>query len=207
MNQLRPERAHRRVEAPCDTRPAGLAGARPEPRTRVARSCEAGQRAQGVARDPRAWPSATIDRSAAGRRASAASTASRVSSARSATAAASVLPHPVIEQTVRFRRSSFKEVITCPRHVKGGSTRTSAKRNTQSLLFKRKRFCRFTVAGVEEIDYKDIDTLRDFISENGKITPGPPDRHARVLPAPADHRASSARASWRCCRTATSTSI
>ncbi len=45
------------------------------------------------------------------------------------------------------------------------------KRNTQSLLFKRKRFCRFTVAGVEEIDYKDIDTLRDFISENGKIIP------------------------------------
>jgi len=33
------------------------------------------------------------------------------------------------------------------------------KRNTQSLLFKRKRFCRFTVAGVEEIDYKDVDTL------------------------------------------------
>ena len=26
-------------------------------------------------------------------------------------------------------------------------------------------------AGVEEIDYKDIDTLRDFISENGKIIP------------------------------------
>ena len=45
------------------------------------------------------------------------------------------------------------------------------KRNTQSLLFKRKRFCRFTVAGVEEIDYKDVDTLRDFISENGKIIP------------------------------------
>ena len=45
------------------------------------------------------------------------------------------------------------------------------KRNTQSLLFKRKRFCRFTVAGVEEIDYKDVDTLRDFIAENGKIIP------------------------------------
>ncbi|HMN56848.1 MAG TPA: 30S ribosomal protein S18, partial [Ottowia sp.] len=41
------------------------------------------------------------------------------------------------------------------------------KRNTQSLLFKRKRYCRFTVAGVKEIDYKDIDTLRDFIGENG----------------------------------------
>ncbi len=45
------------------------------------------------------------------------------------------------------------------------------KRNTQSLLFRRKRFCRFTVTGVEQIDYKDIDTLRDFIGENGKITP------------------------------------
>ena len=45
------------------------------------------------------------------------------------------------------------------------------KRNTQSLLFKRKRFCRFTVAGVEEVDYKDTDTLRDFIAENGKIIP------------------------------------
>jgi small subunit ribosomal protein S18 len=45
------------------------------------------------------------------------------------------------------------------------------KRNQQSLLFRRKRFCRFTVAGVEEIDYKDVDTLRDFIAENGKIIP------------------------------------
>ena len=38
-------------------------------------------------------------------------------------------------------------------------------------MFKHKRFCRFTAASVEEIDYKDIDTLRDFISENGKIIP------------------------------------
>ena len=45
------------------------------------------------------------------------------------------------------------------------------KRNTQSLLFRRKRFCRFTVTGVKQIDYKDVDTLRDFIGENGKITP------------------------------------
>jgi len=40
-------------------------------------------------------------------------------------------------------------------------------------LFRRKRFCRFTVTGVKQIDYKDIDTLRDFIGENGKITPPP----------------------------------
>lgn len=43
--------------------------------------------------------------------------------------------------------------------------------NQQNPLFKRKKFCRFTVAGVEYIDYKDIDTLKDFVAENGKITP------------------------------------
>ena len=41
----------------------------------------------------------------------------------------------------------------------------------QNPLFKRKRFCRFTVAGVKEIDYKDIELLKDFVGENGKITP------------------------------------
>lgn len=45
------------------------------------------------------------------------------------------------------------------------------KRNTQSLLFKRKRFCRFTAAKVEQIDYKDVELLKDFIQENGKIMP------------------------------------
>ncbi|MCB1985155.1 MAG: 30S ribosomal protein S18 [Burkholderiales bacterium] len=38
-------------------------------------------------------------------------------------------------------------------------------------LFKRKKFCRFTVEGVKAVDYKDIDVLKDFISENGKIIP------------------------------------
>jgi small subunit ribosomal protein S18 len=41
----------------------------------------------------------------------------------------------------------------------------------QHPLYKRKKYCRFTVAGVEQIDYKDLDTLKDFIGENGKITP------------------------------------
>jgi len=45
------------------------------------------------------------------------------------------------------------------------------KRNPNSGLFKRKKFCRFTVAGVEEVDYKDVDVLKDFIAENGKIIP------------------------------------
>ncbi|HEU0203094.1 MAG TPA: 30S ribosomal protein S18 [Burkholderiaceae bacterium] len=41
----------------------------------------------------------------------------------------------------------------------------------QNALFKRKKFCRFTVEKVEQIDYKDIETLRDFITDNGKIMP------------------------------------
>ena len=45
------------------------------------------------------------------------------------------------------------------------------KRQQQNPLFKRKKFCRFTAAQVERVDYKDIDTLKDFIQENGKIMP------------------------------------
>jgi small subunit ribosomal protein S18 len=41
----------------------------------------------------------------------------------------------------------------------------------QNLLFKRKRFCRFTVAQVERIDYKDVDVLKDFLTETGRIIP------------------------------------
>jgi len=38
-------------------------------------------------------------------------------------------------------------------------------------LFKRKKFCRFTAEGVKEIDYKDVEVLKDFVTENGKIIP------------------------------------
>jgi small subunit ribosomal protein S18 len=54
----------------------------------------------------------------------------------------------------------------------GSKGRTGNRRPSQgNALFKRKKFCRFTAAHVEQIDYKDIDTLRDFIQENGKIMP------------------------------------
>jgi small subunit ribosomal protein S18 len=45
------------------------------------------------------------------------------------------------------------------------------KRKHQNPLFKRKKFCRFTAAKVEQVDYKDVDTLKDFVQENGKIMP------------------------------------
>jgi small subunit ribosomal protein S18 len=38
-------------------------------------------------------------------------------------------------------------------------------------LFRRRRYCRFTAEGIKEIDYKDVDLLKDFIGENGKIIP------------------------------------
>jgi len=40
-----------------------------------------------------------------------------------------------------------------------------------SRYYRRKKFCRFTAEGVDQIDYKDINTLRNFITENGKIVP------------------------------------
>ncbi|WPL17806.1 30S ribosomal protein S18 [Thiorhodovibrio winogradskyi] len=40
-----------------------------------------------------------------------------------------------------------------------------------SRFFRRKRYCRFTAEGIAEIDYKDLNLLKSFISESGKIVP------------------------------------
>ena len=37
--------------------------------------------------------------------------------------------------------------------------------------FRRRKFCRFTAEGIKEIDYKDLDVLREYISETGAIVP------------------------------------
>jgi small subunit ribosomal protein S18 len=52
-----------------------------------------------------------------------------------------------------------------------GKKKDGKKRERGNALFKRKKFCRFTVERVEQIDYKDLETLRDFITDNGKIMP------------------------------------
>lgn len=36
---------------------------------------------------------------------------------------------------------------------------------------RRRKFCRFTAEGVKEIDYKDIETLKQYVGETGKIIP------------------------------------
>ena len=60
-----------------------------------------------------------------------------------------------------------------PRPFKGkGKDKNKTKRRDRgNALFKRKKFCRFTAEKVVQIDYKDIDVLKDFVQENGKIMP------------------------------------
>ena len=54
-----------------------------------------------------------------------------------------------------------------------------------SRFFRRKKYCRFTAEGVKEIDYKDIATLKQYVSETGKIVPsritGTKSRYQRQL--------------------------
>ena len=40
-----------------------------------------------------------------------------------------------------------------------------------SRFFRRRKFCRFTAEGTKEIDYKDLATLKSYVTESGKIVP------------------------------------
>ncbi len=40
-----------------------------------------------------------------------------------------------------------------------------------SGYFRRKKFCAFEAGDVNEIDYKDVDTLKDYVMESGRIVP------------------------------------
>ena len=52
-------------------------------------------------------------------------------------------------------------------------------------LVRRRKFCKFTAEGIKEIDYKDLDILKGFVSESGKIVPsritGTKSRYQRQL--------------------------
>jgi small subunit ribosomal protein S18 len=37
--------------------------------------------------------------------------------------------------------------------------------------FRRRKYCRFTADGIEEIDYKDLNLLKQYVGESGKIVP------------------------------------
>jgi small subunit ribosomal protein S18 len=40
-----------------------------------------------------------------------------------------------------------------------------------SRFFRRRKFCRFSAEGAAEIDYKDLETLKGYVTETGKIVP------------------------------------
>ena len=37
--------------------------------------------------------------------------------------------------------------------------------------FRRRKFCRFTAEGITEIDYKDLNILKQYVGKSGKIVP------------------------------------
>lgn len=40
-----------------------------------------------------------------------------------------------------------------------------------SRFYRRRKFCKFTAEGITYIDYKDLDTLKAYVTETGKIVP------------------------------------
>ena len=40
-----------------------------------------------------------------------------------------------------------------------------------SRFYRRRKYCRFTAEGITEVDYKDIELLKAFVTETGKIVP------------------------------------
>jgi small subunit ribosomal protein S18 len=51
------------------------------------------------------------------------------------------------------------------------SNRTYLKEPDMARFFRRRKFCRFTAEGIKEIDYKDVNLLKQNITESGKIVP------------------------------------
>ncbi len=54
-----------------------------------------------------------------------------------------------------------------------------------SRFFRRRKYCRFTAEGITDIDYKDLEMLKQYITETGKIVPsritGTKSRYQRQL--------------------------
>jgi len=40
-----------------------------------------------------------------------------------------------------------------------------------SRYYRRRKYCKFTAEGITEIDYKDLELLKGFVTETGKIVP------------------------------------
>ena len=62
------------------------------------------------------------------------------------------------------------------------------KRSSRNNLFKRRKFCRFTVEKIAEVDYKDINILQGIRFRKRQTDPGTYHRHQNTLSAPIEHR-------------------
>ena len=40
-----------------------------------------------------------------------------------------------------------------------------------SRFFRRRKYCKFTAEGIEQVDYKDLGMLKGYVTETGKIVP------------------------------------
>jgi len=58
---------------------------------------------------------------------------------------------------------------SAPSNSSGGNANGSG--SSDSPFARKKKSCPFTASKVEEIDYKDTETLKQFITERGKILP------------------------------------
>ena len=65
------------------------------------------------------------------------------------------------------------------------NAKSKTKRGGKRKDFFRKKVCKFCLDKVDKMDYKDVNKLRKFITEKGKILPGRMTgncaRHQRVL--------------------------
>jgi len=54
-----------------------------------------------------------------------------------------------------------------------------------SRFYRRRKYCKFTAEGITEVDYKDLELLKGFVTEHGKIIPshttGTKSRYQRQL--------------------------
>lgn len=55
--------------------------------------------------------------------------------------------------------------------MKPKNPRGKGRSDGASKFFRRRKFCKFTAEGILEVDYKDLNTLRQYLTETGKIVP------------------------------------
>ena len=54
---------------------------------------------------------------------------------------------------------------------RANSNRSKDKFSNRNNIIRRRKFCRFTLEKIKYVDYKDVDILKDFVTETGQIIP------------------------------------